>query len=228
MAISFEKVESQAPSLVKLVKKAAFGLSKHGLDGQAAKVALCLDHSGSMRALYAKGVVQQLAERALALATQFDDDGAIDVFLFDTSALHAGELRLEDHVGGVDRLRTGRRMGTTDYAGAMRLVREHFADDGLPVYVLFVTDGSPDNRTLAKQELVAASQRNIFYKFLGVGEGPFDFLRRLDDLRGRPVDNAHFVEAEDIEAVGDAQFFDLLLEEYGEWLVAARGAGFLY
>jgi hypothetical protein len=227
VAVSFDKIQADAPSLVKLAKKAQFGLSKHGLDGAQAKVALCLDHSGSMRALYAKGMVQQLAERVLALATQLDDDGAIDVFLFDTGATYAGELRLHEHAGAVDRLRSGRRMGTTDYAGAMRLVREHFADEQLPVYVLFLTDGSPDNRTLAKQELVAASQRNIFYKFLGVGEGPFDFLRRLDDLRGRAVDNAHFVESDDIDAVGDQQFFDLLLIEYPEWLTAARSAGVL-
>ncbi|WP_322762712.1 VWA domain-containing protein [Frankia sp. Cr2] len=76
-------------------------------------------------------------------------------------------------------------------------------------------------------ELVAASQRNIFYKFLGVGEGPFDFLRRLDDLRGRPVDNAHFIEPEGVDAIGDQQFFDLLLEEYPQWLIDARNAGLI-
>ncbi|WP_242605810.1 VWA domain-containing protein [Frankia sp. Cppng1_Ct_nod] len=218
------KIQSHAPGLLTLVKKAQFGLSKRGLEGERAKVALCLDHSGSMRALYAKGVVQGLAERALALATQFDDDGAIDVFIFDTGAIYAGELRIEDHAGGVDRLRAGRRLGRTDYAAAMKLVREHFPADGLPVYVLFVTDGAPDSRSAAKAELVAASQRNIFYKFLGVGEGPFDFLRRLDDLRGRPVDNAHFIESEDAETIGDQQLFDLLLEEYPQWLDDARKA----
>ncbi len=221
------KIESCAPGLLSLVKKAQLGLSQCGLAGERAKVALCLDHSGSMRALYAKGFVQGLAERALALATQLDDDGAIDVFIFDTGAIHAGELRIEDHAGGVDRLRAGRRMGRTDYAAAMKLVREHFPADGLPVYVLFVTDGAPTSRTAARDELVAASQRNIFYKFLGVGEGPFDFLRRLDDLRGRPVDNAHFVEPENAEVISDQQLFDLLLEEYPPWLDNARKAGLI-
>lgn len=227
MPVSMAKIESQAPGLVGLVKQAQAGLSRRGLGGERAKVALCLDHSGSMRALYAKGVVQALAERALALATQFDDDGAVDVFLFDTGAAYAGVLRVGEHVGGVDRLRAGRRMGRTDYAAAMRLVRGHFPPGGLPVYVLFVTDGAPDSRTAAKEELVAASQRNIFYKFLGVGEGPFDFLRRLDDLRGRPVDNAHFVEPDEVEALSDKQLFDLLLEEYPKWLADAREAGLI-
>lgn len=225
--MSMEKIEAQAPGLLSLVKGARVRLSKQGLDGERAKVALCVDHSGSMRALYAKGIVQALAERALALATQFDDDGAIDVFIFDTGAVHAGELRVTDYAGGIDRLRAGRRLGRTDYAAAMRLVRDHFPADGLPVYVLFVTDGAPDSRTAAKEELVAAAHRNIFYKFLGVGEGPFDFLRRLDDLRGRPVDNAHFVEPDDVEAIADDMFFDLLLEEYPQWLDDAREAGLI-
>lgn len=48
--ISFEKLQAEAPSLVKLARKAQFNLSKRGLDEHQAKVALCLDFSGSMRA----------------------------------------------------------------------------------------------------------------------------------------------------------------------------------
>lgn len=113
MGISFEKLEQQAPELVSLAKKAQFNLSKHGLDGQPAKVALCLDYSGSMRKVYADGQMQALAERVLALATQLDDDGAIDVFFFGTDAWYAGELGLTDYQGGVDRLRDGHRFGLT-------------------------------------------------------------------------------------------------------------------
>jgi uncharacterized protein with von Willebrand factor type A (vWA) domain len=49
VSISFEKLERQAPELVSLAKKAQFNLSRHDLEDQRAKVALCLDHSGSMR-----------------------------------------------------------------------------------------------------------------------------------------------------------------------------------
>ncbi|SBW26810.1 VWA domain-containing protein [Protofrankia symbiont of Coriaria ruscifolia] len=51
------KIESHALGLLGLVKKAWLGLSQHGLEGERAKAALCLDHSGSMRTLYAKGFV---------------------------------------------------------------------------------------------------------------------------------------------------------------------------
>ncbi len=105
MPVSFDTLGAQAPELVSLAKKAQFNLSKHGLEGQAAKVALCLDHSGSMRPVYASGQMQALAERVLALSTQLDDDGSIDVFFFDTDAVYAGEIGVTDYAGAVDRLR---------------------------------------------------------------------------------------------------------------------------
>jgi uncharacterized protein with von Willebrand factor type A (vWA) domain len=159
LGISFEKLERQAPELVSLAKKAQFNLSRHDLEGQRAKVALCLDHSGSMRQVYAEGQMQALAERVLALATQLDDDGSIDVFFFGTEAWYAGELTLADFRGGVDRLREGHRLGRTDYAGAIRAVCQHFGMTSpaqtheMPVYVLLLTDGAPTSRTAAEQAL---------------------------------------------------------------------------
>ena len=224
MGISFEKLDAQAPSLVKFARKAQFSLSRHGLEGHRAKVALCLDFSGSMRALYKSGQVQALTERVLALATQLDDDGAIDVFLFDSSAEYLGELSLTDFQGGVDRLTTGRRMGTTNYAAAMALVRARAesGSDGLPTYVMFLTDGSPDSRRSATAQLVDASREPIFWQFLGVGEGPFDYLRRLDEsVPGRLVDNASFFQASDVASISDQELLGHMLEEYPDWLRAA-------
>ncbi len=49
--VSATRIESPAPGLLGLVKKAQLGLSQRGLEGERAKVALCLDHNGSMRTL---------------------------------------------------------------------------------------------------------------------------------------------------------------------------------
>ena len=233
MAVSFSTLEQQAPALVSLAKKAQFNLSKHDLEGHAAKVALCLDHSGSMRASYASGQLQELAERVLALATQLDDDGAVDVFFFGTEAWYAGELRLGDFAGGVDRLREGRRLGTTDYAGAVRAVCEHFGMTGapaprpLPVFVVFLTDGAPTSRGAAERELRDAAAYPVFWKFLSIGDEEIAFLQKLDDLSGRVVDNADYQPVGDLSLVKDQALFDLLLVEYGDWLREARAAGLL-
>ena len=127
MSVSLDKIAQQAPELVSLVKQAQVNLTKANLTAQPAKVALCLDFSASMTPLYANQTVQRLSERVLALGTQFDDDGAIDVFIFDSGATYAGELGIGNFKGGVDRLTRGRSMGSTNYAAAMKLVREHYA-----------------------------------------------------------------------------------------------------
>ncbi|MDO9456522.1 VWA domain-containing protein [Nocardioides sp.] len=126
MPISLDKVESTAPGLVSLAKTAKVSLEKRNLFGSKAKVAVVMDYSGSMSREYSSGRVQNLTERILALATQLDDDGAIDFFVFDSSAAYLGEVPLDNYAGAVTRLTQGRRMGTTDYAGAFRTVRDHF------------------------------------------------------------------------------------------------------
>jgi hypothetical protein len=59
-------------------------------------VALCLDISGSMNALYRSGKIQALVERVLALGLRFDDNEAVDVFLFGANVHEVGELRMNN------------------------------------------------------------------------------------------------------------------------------------
>lgn len=126
MGISLSKVGEQAPELLSLAKKAQFSLSKHDLVDTKAKVALVLDYSGSMNSLYRSGAMQQLAEKVLSLGVQLDDDGAIDLFVFDSGAAYLGEINLNDYQGSIDRLRGNRHMGTTNYAAAFLAVRDHY------------------------------------------------------------------------------------------------------
>lgn len=126
MAISFQKIEQEAPALVNLAKLSRVELSKQNLDGQRAKVALVLDYSGSMSQEYRSGKMQRLAEKVLSVATGLDDDGDIDFFVFDSRAEHLGAISLSDYQGSIERLTAGRRMGTTNYAEAFLSVRNHF------------------------------------------------------------------------------------------------------
>lgn len=126
MGISLSKVGEQAPELLSLAKKAQFSLSKHDLVDTRAKVALVLDYSGSMNSLYRSGAMQQLAEKVLSLGVQLDDDGAIDLFVFDSGSAYLGEINLNDYQGSIDRLRGNRHMGTTNYAAAFLAVRDHY------------------------------------------------------------------------------------------------------
>lgn len=252
MGISLDKVQQKAPELVSLAKNAGVSLSKRNLTNQKAKVALVLDHSGSMSRDYKSGSMQRLAEKVLALGSQLDDDGAIELFVFDSTAAYLGDVTLDNYKGSVDRLRAGRHMGTTDYAAAFKLLTNHYGFSSVygeekksgffgkktvsapgplsapaqePVLAVFLTDGAPNNAREAITELTNASYAPIFWQFLSIGREPIDFLQKLDDLDGRYIDNADYKPVGDVDTISDNALFDLLLDEYPGWLNEERRRG---
>lgn len=254
MPLSLDKVAATAPTLLKKAQAAAAAVDISGLNGQTAKVALVLDYSGSMAGQYGSGAMQRLAEKVLALATQFDDDGAIDLFVFDTRAAHLGEIGLGNFTDGIARLTKGRRMGTTNYAEAFLAVRDHFgfnpaaaapARKGLfgglkkaqpapdagpanePVYAIFLTDGAPDNKAAAVKALTEVSTAPIFWKFLSIGREEMAFLQKLDDLTDRFVDNADYKAIGDVDKLTDAALFEAMLDEFPGWITEVRAKGLI-
>ncbi|MDQ0269196.1 hypothetical protein J2S17_001066 [Cytobacillus purgationiresistens] len=65
-------------------------------------MALVLDISGSMRHLYKNGTVQKVVERILAVASQFDDDGSLDVWVYDNEFSRLKPVTEADFEGYVD------------------------------------------------------------------------------------------------------------------------------
>ena len=179
--ISLEKkAAEQAPGLVDLVKKAAISLDKKGLGEHTARVALCLDISGSMIRLYRDNKIQQLVERVLALALRFDDDGVVDVFLFGSHGHQADAMDLSNVAGyTTSMLKRFPLEGGTNYSLAMRLIRQHyFGSDGprtsihrdpVPVYCMFVTDGQTSDESAATEQVRSSSYEPLFWQFIAVG-----------------------------------------------------------
>ncbi len=245
-----KKMEQQAPQLVSLAKKATISLEKAGLTDHTAKVALCLDISASMTMLYRSGTIQQFAEKVLALGTRFDDDGAIDIFLFGAKAHDAGEMNVDNFsnfIAGLQRsypLEAG-----TDYAKAMSMIRAHYFGHGgpqsspqarkIPVYVMFLTDGQTSDSNAARQQVQWSSYEPMFWQFMGIGKSrkdvqkggggfwakafasDFSFLEELDEMPNRHVDNANFFSVADPNSVPDEQLYDLLMAEYPSWVKQA-------
>lgn len=218
-------VGKSAPHLVSLVKSAAVSLEKNRLAGHRAAVYLVLDHSGSMRKFYADGSVQRLAEQALALSVNLDDDGRVPVVIFSTEASVAVELDLDSYAGVLEDAHRPLKWGTTNYVAAMGAVVEHYLDSDatVPAFVIFQTDGGPDSQKDAAAVLRNASKLPVFWAFVGFGER-VDFLVRLDDLPGRRLDNASHFHAPDPGAVSDAELYDGLVHEYADWVSAATSA----
>ncbi|MEU1071848.1 MULTISPECIES: VWA domain-containing protein [unclassified Streptomyces] len=221
---------AERTSIVDLTKKAAVSLTKAGLVDAKAAVYLVLDHSGSMQGFYRDGSVQRLAEQALGLSANLDDDGTVPIVYFGSRAESPVDARLDCYTGIIDRTHSQVRWGSTNYVAAMQEVIDDYQYQAsgvqVPGLVIFQTDGSPDDKRAAEQMLREASSLPIFWAFVGFGDS-ISFLERLDDLTGRAVDNAGFFHARDPRSVSDEELYDGITREYASWLTAARNAGIL-
>lgn len=237
--VSLEKrIEREAPALVSLTKTAKVSLEKAGLADHTAKVALCLDISGSMAGHYRSGEIQRFAERILALGTRFDDDGSIDIFLFGKKAYYAGECSISNYRGFIDEIMKKYPLeGYTNYQRAIRMIREHYISglnqrttirsSDMPTYVMFLTDGDAGDRRESEKEMILASYEPIFWSFMGIGKGKFSFLEKLDELRGRCLDNASLLKAGKPSSLTDNQLYDGIMKEYKTWVPAAKSRGLI-
>ncbi|MER6531188.1 VWA domain-containing protein [Streptomyces sp. NPDC001508] len=232
--IDLAKVEAQAPGLVSLAKTAAVSLSKQGLSGSRAAVYLVIDRSYSMRGYYADGSVQHLAEQALGLSVNLDDDGVVPLLMFDSRPYPVVGVHLGDYQGVVAEqhaLFGGEpTMGGTQYQPAMAAVVEHYRNSGAtdPALVIFQTDGVPQDARATADYLARVSKLPVFWSFLGFGRDKVPFLQRLDDLSGRAVDNASYCHAGPApRQLRDSVVYDGLTREFATWLPAARALGVL-
>ena len=213
--------------IVDLQKKAAVAVARHGVQGQPAQVVLVLDISKSMNALYRTGVMQQVIERILGLALNFDDDGEIDLFLFGTRAYSLPAITLDEIDGYVERviLAQYKIIEATRYAPPLRLIGEKYrGPQPDPVFVIFLTDGGNADRRESAAVIREIAAEPIFVQFVGIGAEEFPFLQKLDELPNRVVDNAGFMHVNDIATIDDTELYDRLLNEFPAWLEAARAA----
>ncbi|KNY29926.1 VWA domain-containing protein [Pseudobacteroides cellulosolvens] len=251
-----KKMEERAPQILSLAKKATVSLKKAGLENHTAKVALCLDISGSMSSLYKSGKIQNFAERILALGCKFDDDGSIDVFLFGAKAHEAGEFSIDNFNGYITSLTQRYPLeGGTYYGKAMKIIREFYFPNSInrkitkakyPVYVMFVTDGATFDEDVTCANLQDSSYEGIFWQYMAIGKSSkdvktkgiggffrslaasdFRFLEELDNLQGRLIDNANFFSVEDPSNISDEELYDLLMKEYPTWLKQASEKGLI-
>lgn len=163
--------------LASLVSDSAISLTKRGFDvDHVAKVAVCIDISASMTSLFRNGTVKEIVRKALAQGILFDDDGMIDVFTFGGDAYYEGEVGVDEFESFTNELAGKKLEGYTYYCKAVDMIRKHYEDnaDGLPAYVIFVTDGSPSNKQSAEDAIRATSKSPIFFQFVGIGANDYD------------------------------------------------------
>ncbi|WP_282173075.1 vWA domain-containing protein [Cytobacillus firmus] len=215
-------------SSISLLKKSAgIVLEKKKLTNVTARVGLVLDISGSMRKLYKNGTVQRVVERILAVASQFDDDGALDVWVYDNEFSRLKPVTEHDFEGYVDQYILNNdlihKFGRNDEPPVMEdVIKKYTSEDPSkdPAFIVFINDGGC-KRTI-KKPVVSSSGKPLFWQFVGIGESNFEVLEKLDEMDGRYIDNANFFHIKDVESISDNQLYDLLLNEFPDWLKEAR------
>ena len=192
------------------------------LNNQKAHVGLVLDYSGSMHRLYQNNTVQDIIERIVPLAMQFDDNNEMELWLFNDKYYRAGVVDLNNFYKLIENKINGNyEMGGTLYAPVIRDIANFYIQetkDNLPTYIIFVTDGDNHDYNETEDIIRAASKYPIFWQFVGIGNEKFDFLEKLDNLDGRYVDNANFFKIDDIYEISDEKLYKKLLKEFPNWL----------
>jgi len=255
MAMLITKVQKEAPELADTYQKVGKMLMSKGVNpnrDQAAVVAF-YDHSGSTESgpnrLYSgsempggKSVMRHVSDLVLCGGLFFDDDGNVPSFLFDTGIHELGDTTLQNYQHVLDQ-HTRWNYGGTSYMCVLRKVLQLAGyNEGMlrggglsvkatapyPTYAAVVTDGEPvhDNERDIIALLTAMSQLPIYVQFIGVGEHRFSFLKQLDKLKGRLIDNAGFFDAKDTH--GQDDFLERMLSEFAaSYYPGARAKGLL-
>lgn len=220
-------VEETVLSTIDLRKRiVGITLEKKNMTHVSARVGLVLDISGSMVSLYKNGTVQEVVERILAVACKFDDDGVLDIWVYDNeySRLPSAtekdfEHYVQNHIMNNKKIH---KFGRNNEPPVMEdVIRKYTAEENspLPAFIIFINDGGVVKSI--KKVITESAVQPIFWQFVGIGNSNFEVLERLDTMEGRVVDNANFIHIEDISKVSDETLYSQLLNEFPLWLKEA-------
>ena len=191
---------------------------------QKARVAIAVDYSGSMRSFYKDGTVQAILEKILPIALEFDDNGTLDVWLFDDYFRRMPGMNINNYYDYVQKEILDKRyhMGGTNYAPVINDIKKFYIDEEpelVPNYILFVTDGDNFDKRATTETIKKISEYPIFWQFVGIGKSEFTYLEKLDDLKDRYVDNADFFSVSNVKDFYEKEsIYEYLLNEYPNWL----------
>lgn len=228
--VALEKAEQTGnASIIDLTKKSFIELEKKKLIGLNARVALVLDASGSMDGQYKRGDVQKVVNRLMPLAINFDNDGSFECWAFAEKTTQLDDVTITNVNDFINTTKQGWRQWHVgarynEEIPAIEAVIKYYSQfkDNLPVYVLFISDGGVGSIRKMQSLLTNAATLPMFWQFVGIGGRNYGALEKLDDMPGRVVDNCNFFAIDKITSIEDEKLYELLLEEFPDWLNAAR------
>ena len=225
-----KKIAEGAPKLISLVKPLKVELEKRNLQETVARVALVMDISGSMHRSYQDGTVQEIVNKIVPLAVQFDDDGELDFWYYGTTCRRMPSVNLQNYEKAVPADWKNLRSflgGMNNEPEVIKEVVAEYEKIKIPAYVTFITDGGVSRTNEIKNLLISASRLPIFWQFVGVRGSGYGVLEKLDTLAGRYVDNANFFALDDFKTVPNSELYSRLLNEFPTWLKEIKHKGII-
>jgi vWA found in TerF C terminus/TerD domain len=247
-----------APTVGRLAlrrEQVAASLGKYGAAGARARVVLVLDASGSTAALYSRGAVADVVERAAAVAAELGagEDAVAHAWTFASHPARLPDLAVADLPRWLAlHVRTGelsflgrprkRRRGLHPDQVDMRLVgiqneeqkavaqvRAYVRDHPVPgpTLVLFFSNGGVHRNAEIEKQLAGAAEEPLFWQFAGLRRADYGVLARFGTGHGRRADHVGFFAVDDIARTSDAELYDRLLSCFPPWLARARRDGVL-
>lgn len=200
-----------------------------------AKVICVMDVSGSMHGMFVSGVVQNTLERLFPIARKFDDDGELDMYLFSENAIVLPPMTMDNFQNYVNTeilIKNHKSLWNgTSYSPVMKKIMEDNCNYNLKsnamTYVIFITDGDNDDKKESENIIREASEHAFFWQFVGIGNCSFTFLKTLDNLTNRKIDNANFFSINNITEISDESLYNKLLNEFPSWIKEAKNSNII-
>lgn len=201
-----------------------------------ARVVVAIDHSGSMSPEYNgrfghRSNVQLIFDKLFPIALKFDDDGQMDMWLFDSKTYKLEPMTMDNFENYVDVEIEAKNIpyGGTRYSQVIEeIMSECLTGRGLksdyPVFVIFITDGEAFDEKQTDETIRKSSKGDIFIQFIGVGtDCSFKYLRALDDLDGRECDNTGFEAFSSLANADDEEVYEKIIAQFVDWLKFKSG-----
>ena len=219
-----KKFETEAPQLVNLAKTASISLEKKNLTDVRA---MCNQ--------YSTGVVQKVLDRIIPLAVHFDQDAVLDCWAFASDMKQLPSITLKNINGYLDAIglkNCGADIGigydNNEPIVIKDIINTHKqSGTTLPTYVVFITDGGITRSKEIETLIVEAAKESIFWQFVGIGGSSYGILENLDNMKGRVIDNCDFFSLDRLSSVSESSLYDMLLNEFPQWIKEARRKGIL-
>lgn len=118
-------------------------------------------------------------------------------------------------------MNSGMSMGGTNYAPVLKDITSYYNNidpSKIPAFIIFITDGDNWDTDETNKIIRKLSDCNMFIQFIGIGNERFEYLRSLDNMKGRKYDNTGFTAVKDMNSMSDEELYTEILRQYKDWL----------